>query len=763
MTSYRLGFVLVFLCLCINIGLTMKEFVKVGKEIGLSGKELLDFVREEGDKAEKRELERTEKAERKELERIEKEEKKELDKIEREREREDRLLEREMKKLELESIAREKELALEMERLRSGGVKTAPSVDLKARLPKLLPFNEKSDSMDAYLKRFERFAETAKWNRTVWATHLSALLQGKALYVYSRLSVDDALDYDHLRTALLKRFQLTEEGFRNKFRNSKAEVGETPLQFVVRLEDYLLRWMDLAKVPKDYVGLKDLILREQFMQASSKPLQVFLKERKVESAEQMAELAEQYQEAHGSQSFGSGRGVNSSNFGDGMKSATFSEYNHTQPEKVRTCYICRDSSHIAKNCPRRFGQERESVSGVEGENQRDGRFGGRPDYGGRGNSSSGYRGTGRGRGIGSNGFEGRDRPDSVSCFVEGRASVFSSDQSVTDSDQKLSLKRNCKLDNMPVAEGLVNGKKVSVLRDSGCPSAVVKRELVDSLSGKVQTCVLVDGTIRKFPVATVFIETPFYTGEIEALCAEYPVYDLIIGNIPGVKEPVDVRGDAGKCTTDTNGAYNIACTIIAQNVDEGIVSEVKVNDSVSGVSGKNLKKIQTEDETLDRHKESVTVGETKKRKSKGKTWFTRENRSGKTYQEEFTRVETQKVPIGKMPESHTSLLRVVVAVLAVCILLVYIQYTPQEITRMSIIEMSCCRTVNFGGKINVGRRKDIFGTHLLRRYVERDKVLAHVNYMTIEIDDRNEVAFRGGIDEGELDEDGIEVVNESSK
>ena len=55
----------------------------------------------------------------------------------------------------------------------------------------------------------------------------------------------------------------------------------------------------MANVSKDFVGLKDLVLREQFMQSSNKNLQVFLKERKVKSVVEMAEIAEQYNEAHG--------------------------------------------------------------------------------------------------------------------------------------------------------------------------------------------------------------------------------------------------------------------------------------------------------------------------------------------------------------------------------------------------------------------------------------------------------------------------------
>ena len=62
--------------------------------------------------------------------------------------------------------------------------------------------------MDAYLKRFERFAENAGLYKTDWATYLSALIQRKALDGYSRVSPTDSLDHDKYKDALLKRFQL---------------------------------------------------------------------------------------------------------------------------------------------------------------------------------------------------------------------------------------------------------------------------------------------------------------------------------------------------------------------------------------------------------------------------------------------------------------------------------------------------------------------------------------------------------------------------
>ena len=77
------------------------------------------------------------------------------------------------------------------------------------------------------------------------------------------------------------------------------------------------------------------------------------------------------------------------------------------------------------------------------------------------------------------------------------------------------------------------------IRDSGCSSAVVRRNLVSDsqLTGEYKTCVLIDGTIRKVPVAIIHVDTPYNVGEITALCMNNPVYDLILGNIRGVRDP----------------------------------------------------------------------------------------------------------------------------------------------------------------------------------------------------------------------------------
>ena len=49
-----------------------------------------------------------------------------------------------------------------------------------------------------------------------WAVSLSSYLTGSTLETYSWMPSEDALDYGKVKVALMKRFQCTEEGYRNK-------------------------------------------------------------------------------------------------------------------------------------------------------------------------------------------------------------------------------------------------------------------------------------------------------------------------------------------------------------------------------------------------------------------------------------------------------------------------------------------------------------------------------------------------------------------
>ena len=168
-----------------------------------------------------------------------------------------------------------------------------------ARDPKLPYFEESKDKMDSYLSRFEKYATANKWDKDVWDAYFSALLKGRALDVYDRLSTEDAADYDKLKDALLKNFDMTERGFSKKFRYSRPERSETFIQFSSRLCSYLNKWLTMAKVEKSFEAMCDFMARDQSLEACSRELFIHSKPKAFENLGAMAKEADLFPKARG--------------------------------------------------------------------------------------------------------------------------------------------------------------------------------------------------------------------------------------------------------------------------------------------------------------------------------------------------------------------------------------------------------------------------------------------------------------------------------
>ncbi|XP_033124476.1 uncharacterized protein LOC117122827 [Anneissia japonica] len=92
---------------------------------------------------------------------------------------------------------------------------------------------------------------------------------------------------------------------------------------------------------------------------------------------------------------------------------------------------------------------------------------------------------------------------------------------------------------MPIQTGYIC--KYEVLRDSGCTNVEVNIAYVESsqYTGEKKMLMLVDGTVRIFPVALIDVNTPFLVGSVQAVVTESAVCDLIIGNVQGTREAND--------------------------------------------------------------------------------------------------------------------------------------------------------------------------------------------------------------------------------
>ena len=102
-----------------------------------------------------------------------------------------------------------------------------------------------------------------------------------------------------IKDALLKNFDMTERGFRKKFRYSRPERSETFIQFSSRLCSYLNKWLTMATVEKSFEAVCDFMARDQFLEACSRELFVHLKPKAFENLDAMAKEADLFAEARG--------------------------------------------------------------------------------------------------------------------------------------------------------------------------------------------------------------------------------------------------------------------------------------------------------------------------------------------------------------------------------------------------------------------------------------------------------------------------------
>jgi hypothetical protein len=159
-------------------------------------------------------------------------------------------------------------------------------------------FNDKEESIDDFLVQFEKLACVHKIPEQHWAINVSAFLQGAAREVYHNLSADEANDYNALKKALLCHYRLTAETYRKLFRESTKKVTETHSQFHTRVRVLFEKWMKMAEVERSYDGLREVILKEHVLSTYRRELTVFLAEREHRTLEEIASMAERYEQAH---------------------------------------------------------------------------------------------------------------------------------------------------------------------------------------------------------------------------------------------------------------------------------------------------------------------------------------------------------------------------------------------------------------------------------------------------------------------------------
>lgn len=378
------------------------------------------------------------------------------------------------------------------------------------------PYNEGTDELDAYIQRFERVATSQGWPTDKWALSLSLCLTGEALTVIGRMSAEDSTDYTKLRKTLLQRFRYTEEGYRWKFRDARPENAETGRQFAGRLSGYFDHWQKLAKTPKTYDALRDKMISEQFLRRCDERLAIFLKERGSNNLDILATTADQYLETQGIVNLVRGK----EDKGKPMvaaKAGTVNEskgkplcflcnkpghrasdsWSKSRARKSPPCFKCKRTGHRPENCPANSGKRGEASCSVLGPQ--------------------------------------KAQHDETMEPGDDKQQVNHS-HDMCDSTQN-STTRDGGSKPLPTVEGYLEGTPVTVLRDTGCNTVVVKRSLVPDckLTGSTRTIHLLHRSAKSLPQAKVYVDSPLFKGEVLAVCMENPLYEVVLGNVPGVR------------------------------------------------------------------------------------------------------------------------------------------------------------------------------------------------------------------------------------
>ncbi|XP_053316415.1 uncharacterized protein LOC128484122 [Spea bombifrons] len=254
-----------------------------------------------------------------------------------ERETAERLAEREREAAERQA-AREHELKLaELERLSASPISVV-SRDYYAPKPRAenFPTLDKDGDLDVFLRSFEKVCRQYQLPKDQWAKYLTPGLRGPALEAFAELPAESDQDYEAIKAALQRRYNLTPEVYRKRFRTLQKHSIESYTAVVGHLTTAFRQWIRGLEITT-LESLEDLIIKEQFLQLCPANVQEWLLDREPKTAWKAGELADFYT---------ANRAQSDRSRGFSMGASAISTYRDS-----RRCFICNKVGHISATCP----------------------------------------------------------------------------------------------------------------------------------------------------------------------------------------------------------------------------------------------------------------------------------------------------------------------------------------------------------------------------------------------------------------------------
>ena len=215
--------------------------------------------------------------------------------------------------------------------------------------------------MEAFLTAFERAVEAHNVDSSQWAALLAPQLTGKALQAYAAMSNDEAKDYQQVKEAIFRQYDINEETYRRRLRSVVWKTNESPMEMLTRIIDLTGKWLKSSDTREKVL---DTIIQEQFIDVLPEEARVWVKGRKPTSSADAGKLAEDFQQARKETWDRAGKRChlckkighlakdcyqNRENNGD--KRSTSAETPEDTRRKSIICFKCKNRGHISRNCP----------------------------------------------------------------------------------------------------------------------------------------------------------------------------------------------------------------------------------------------------------------------------------------------------------------------------------------------------------------------------------------------------------------------------
>ena len=117
---------------------------------------------------------------------------------------------------------------------------------------------------------------------------MQSVLVGKAQEIYGSLSVEPSYNYEHVKEAVIKAYDLVQEAHRLKFRNYLKYDSKTHVEFAREKENLFNRWCHSKEVGQDFEKLTQMVLLEEFKDKVRPDIRSHLDEQKPEGLKKAA-------------------------------------------------------------------------------------------------------------------------------------------------------------------------------------------------------------------------------------------------------------------------------------------------------------------------------------------------------------------------------------------------------------------------------------------------------------------------------------------